>query len=42
MSLKICDSHLTCEVANNSLNICQQVEVVEMNKDGPLPSLAVQ
>ena len=30
--LKICDSHLTCKVANKCLNIRERVEVVEWNK----------
>ena len=30
--LKLCDSHLTCKVANKCLNICEQEEVVEWNK----------
>ena len=29
---KTCDSHLTCKVANNCLNVCERVEVVERNK----------
>ena len=29
---KICDSHLTCKVANKCLNVPEQVEVVEWNK----------
>ena len=32
MRLKICDSHLTCKVANKCLNVHEQVEVVELNK----------
>ena len=27
--LKICNSHLTCEVANKCLNVSERVEVVE-------------
>ena len=30
--LKICDSHLTCKVANKCLNVRERVEVVEWNK----------
>ena len=29
MRLKICDSHLTCKVANKRLNVRERVEVVE-------------
>ena len=29
---------LKCKVANNCLNVCNRAEVVEMSKDGPLPS----
>ena len=29
---KICDSHLTCKVANNCLNVRERVEGVEWNK----------
>ena len=32
MRLKICDSHLTCKVANKCLNARERVEVVEWNK----------
>ena len=32
MRLKICDSRLTCKVANKSLNVRERVEVVEWNK----------
>ena len=32
MRLKICDSHLTCKVANECLNVRERVEVVEWNK----------
>ena len=32
MWLKICDSHLTCKVANKCLNVRERVEVVEWNK----------
>lgn len=41
MQLKICGSHFTCKVADNCLNVCEQVVVVERNKDSPLPSPAV-
>ena len=34
--LKIWGSHLTCKAANRCLNVCQWVEVVGRNKDGPL------
>ena len=29
LRLKICDSHLTCKVANKCLNVRERVEVVE-------------
>ena len=32
LRLKICDSHLTCKVANKCLNVRERVEVVEWNK----------
>ena len=32
MRLKICDSHLTCKVANKCLNVRGRVEVVEWNE----------
>ena len=32
LQLKICDSHLTCKIANKCLNVREQVEVVEWNK----------
>ena len=32
MQLKICDSHLTCKVANKCLNVRERVELVEWNK----------
>ena len=32
MRLKICDSNLTCKVANKCLNVRERVEVVEWNK----------
>ena len=35
MRLKICDSHLTCKVANKCLNVRERVEVVEWNKMVP-------
>ena len=38
---KICDSHLTCKVANKCLNVRQRVEVVEWNEMVPsLPLLS--
>ena len=40
MRLKIRDSHLRCKTAIEFLNVCQSLEVVERNKDDPLPSLA--
>ena len=30
--LKICDSHLSCKVADKCLNVREQAEVVEWNK----------
>ena len=42
MRLKICDTHLTCKVANRYLNVPERVEVAEWNKrwnDGPSLSL---
>ena len=30
--IKICDTHLTCKVANKCLNARERVEVVEWNK----------
>lgn len=41
MQLKICGSHFTCKVADNYLNVCEWVVVVERNTDSLLPSLAV-
>ena len=38
LRLKICDSHLTCKVANKCLNVRERVEVVEWNKK-VVPSL---
>ena len=35
MRLKICDSHLTCKVANKCLNVHERVEAVERNKMVP-------
>ena len=32
MRLKICDSHVTCKVANKCMNVRERVEVVEWNK----------
>ena len=37
LCLKICGSHFTCKVANNCLNVLEMGQVVEKNKDGPLP-----
>ena len=37
MRLKICDSHLTCKVANKCLDVRERVEVVEWNKRWSLP-----
>ena len=44
VQLKICDSHLTCKVANKCLNVCEQVEVLEWNKkwSSPFPCFAVR
>ena len=43
MRLKICDSHLTCKVANKCLNVRERVEVVEWNKMIPsLPLLSCE
>ena len=40
---KICDSHLTCKVANKCLNVHERVEVVEWNKMVPsLPLLSCE
>ena len=36
-AIKICDSHLTCKVANKCLNVRERVEVVERNKRRPPP-----
>ena len=43
MRLKICDSHLTCKVANKCLNVREWVEVVEWNKkwSSPFPCCPV-
>ena len=43
MRLKICDSHLTCKVANKCLNVRERVEVVEWNKkwSPPFPCCSV-
>ena len=30
--LKVCDSHPTCKVANECLNVKERVDVVELNK----------
>ena len=38
LRLKICESHLTCKVANKCLNVRERVEVVEWNKK-VVPSL---
>ena len=39
----MCDSHLTCKVANKCLNVCERVEVVEWNKMVPsLPLLSCE
>ena len=32
LQLKICDTRLICKIANNCLNVCEWVEVVEWNK----------
>ena len=43
LPLKICDSHLTCKVANKCLNVRERVEVVERNKMVPsLPLLSCE
>ena len=43
MRLKICDSHLTCKVANKCLNVRERVEVVEWEKMVPsLPLLSCE
>ena len=45
MRLKICDSRLTCKVANKSLNVRERVEVVERNKKTvppPLPLMSCE
>ena len=39
MWLEISDNHFTFKVTNNYLNVCEQVEMVEKNKNGSLPSL---
>ena len=43
MRLKICDSHLTCKIANKCLNVPERVEVVEWNKRwfSPIPCCPV-
>ena len=41
MRLKICDSHLTCKVANKCLNVRERVEVVEWKKK-MVPSLPLR
>ena len=41
MRLEIRNSHLTFKVANKRLNACEQLEVLEWNKDGPLLCPAV-
>ena len=39
----LCDSHLTCKVANKCLNVRERVEVVEWNKMVPsLPLLSCE
>ena len=38
MQLEIYDIHLTCKVENKCLNVRERVEVIEWDKDGPLPS----
>ena len=40
MRLKMRGSYLKCKVANKCVNVREWVEVVEKNKDGPLPSPA--
>ena len=43
LRLKICDSHLTCKVANKFLNVRERVEVVAWNKMTPsLPLLSCE
>ena len=43
LRLKICDSHLTCKVANKCLNVRERVEVVDWNKMVPsLPLLSLE
>ena len=44
LRLKICDSHLTCKVANKCLNVCEWVEVVGLNKrrSPPCPCCLVE
>ena len=43
MRLKICDSHLTCKVANKCLNVRERLEVVEWKKMVPfLPLLSCE
>ena len=43
LRLKICDSHLTCKVANKCLNVRERVEVVEWKKMVPsLPLLSCE
>ena len=37
-NIRICGSHLKCKFANKCLNVCEQIEVVQSNKDGSLPS----
>ena len=31
-AIKICDSHLTCKIANKCLNVRERVEVADWNK----------
>ena len=42
MGLKLQRSHLTCQVANKHLNNTEKLKVVDRNKDGLLPTPAVQ
>ena len=42
MGLKLQRSHLTCQVADKQLNNTEKLKVVDMNKDGLLPTPAVQ
>ena len=42
MGLKLQRSHLTCQVANKHLNNTEILKVVDRNKDGLLPTPAVQ